>query len=594
MANTKLGSNALREICECIEACADSKQISAEADRLATHFGVSKSQIYSRTKEIRNRIITRKSRSDKGKRIADLMSHPVLKQIAAWCVGFNIDPAEAFELARKRNLEIPVEIETFRRYMNEHEINAKSRRDGKTAHRSFEASRPGEMFQFDISGTKQRWFDTRLRKIISVSSLEVSENHANANKSRVRVWRFKLLDDKSRVVFSRYYGVEKPNSSHVIDFLLQAYAELGVPEKLFTDNDAIIKFGRNADATKTLGRALKDVGGYEVIHHLPGNARATGKIERQHQESEKSEKLIGLFLAEGRNLTLDDLNEFARNKDAQYNNTRHRTTGEKPIDRWNAQIHTVRKIDYQILKSAFLADRFDINLRGDLSFDLQGTRYQLPTNQEFQNLYERQQITKQKLHVIFAHDVDFFTLVDFDLNEYDIPKALFAPDVAGEFKSTAESKGERNRKELKKFAKEQAKIESERGKVGVIHQPIPYFDTENAVEIAAQTEAAKVPGVLQFPTPSVDVTANLVDALPAGRGALIENYAGKLFSFVAAVREYRDEFIQNNYGDEDAGIAACKQFLDTVFPTREDQLPQSEIESALQHYRQPQRILRAV
>lgn len=590
MANRKLGRNAVKEICECIERCANRSEISAEAERLRLHFGVSKQRIYELTKHLRGK---QKSRNDLGRRTADLMNDPVLKQIAAWCVGFNISPAEAFDQARLRKMEIPVTLNTFQRYMNEHEINAKSRRDGKNAHRSFEASKPGEMFQFDISGTKQRWFDTRTRKIITVSEMEVSENHANQKRNRVRVWRFKLLDDFSRRVFTRYYAVHKPNSSHVIDFLLQAYAALGVPEKLFTDNDAIIKFGRNKEATETLGKAMKDSGGYKLTHHLPGNARATGKIERQHQESEKSEKLIGLFLAEGRTLTLDDLQEFARNKDAQYNETRHRTTGEKPIDRWNSKIHTVRTVDYQILKSAFLADRFDIILKGDLSFELQGTRYQLPTDQRFQDLYERQQNTRAKLHVIFARDVDFFTLVDFDLNEYDIPKTVFAPDRAGEFKSTAESKGERNRKELKKFAREQAKIQSERAQTGVHYQPINYFDTNDAAEIADRKSA--VTGVLQFPTPTVNVTETVVENLSAGRAALVvETYSGVLLSFVHAVREYRDEFIARASGDEDAGIAECKQFLDTVFPTREDQLPQSEIETALRALDKPQRILRAV
>lgn len=590
MANRKLGKNAVKEICESIERCTNPAEISAESERLAKHFEVSKQRIYELTRLLRGK---RKPRADKGKRIAHLMEHPVLKTIASWCVGFNITPAEAFQQARLRGLEIPVELSTFTRYMNEHDLNKKSRQNPRTPHRSFEATKPGEMFQFDISGTKQRWFDTKTRKIITVSSLDVSENHPNAKKNRVRVWRFKLLDDCARLVFTRYYAVDKPNSSHVIDFLLQAYDSLGVPETLFCDNDAIIKFGRNAEATKTLDRALRDCGGYRVIHHLPGNARATGKIERQHQESEKSEKLIGLFLAEGRTLTLDDLQIFAQNKDAQYNNTRHRTTGEKPIDRWNSRLHTVRKIDYNILKSAFLADNFDITLKGDLSFELQGEKYQLPTDQRFQDLYERQQSTKQKLHVIFAARADFFTLVDFDLNEYDIPKITAAPDVAGEFKSTAESRGERNRKELKKFAKEQAKLETERRQTGIEAAPIIYFDTDNAAAIAANKIAEKS-NVAQFPTPTIDVTPQLVEALPAGRSSLVETYAGKLLSFIEAVREYRDEFIARESGDEDAGIAACKEFLDTVFPTRKDSLSQSEIESALREYHKPQRLLRAV
>ena len=590
MANRKLGEYAVNEIRECIKRCTDSGQISAEAERLSIHFGISKSRVYDLTRDVRGK---RKTRSDKGSRTADLMSHPVLKQIAAWCVGFNITPEEAFDQARLRGLEIPVELPTFIRYMNENGLNKKALKNSRTAHRSFEAGKPGEMFQFDISGTKQRWFDTKTRKIITISSLEVSENHPNTKKNRVRVWRFKLIDDYSRRVFTKYYPVDKPNSSHVIDFLLQAYTEMGVPETLFCDNDAIIKFGRNVEATNTLDKSLTDSGGYKLIHHLPGNARATGKIERQHQESEKSEKLIGLYLAEGRTLTIEDLQKFAAEKDLQYNNTRHRTTGETPLHRWNSKIHITRKIDYEVLKSAFLADRFEINLKGNLSFDLKGITYQLPSDQCFQDLFEQQQNTKQKLQVIFAEHTDFFTLVDFDLNEYDIPKFVHAPDKAGEFKSNAESIGERNRKELKNFAKQQARIESERKQSGIESAPIMYFDTDKAAEIAANDDAEQS-NITQFPLPSVDVTSEVAQSLPAGRGALIENYSGKLLSFIDAVREYRDEFIASAKGNEDKGIADCKDFLDTVFPTRKDKLPQSEIETALRVYSKPERRLRAV
>lgn len=580
MANRKLGRLAIESIREAIAACTDSKEISAEAERLASQFEVHKDRIYALTKDLREK---RKPRADKGTRTADLMTHPSLSLMAGWCVHYDIKPEEAFDLARGRGLEIPVELDTFRRYMREHDLSKQNRNKSSEQHRSFEAAHPGAMFQFDISGTKQRWFDTKTRRIITVSDLEVSENHPNQKANRVRVWRFKLIDDKPRFVFSRYYGVDKPNSSHVIDFLLQAYSHLGVPLKLYTDNDAIIKFGRNAAATKTINQALADCGGYEVIHHLPGNARATGKIERQHQNSEATEKLIGLFLAEGRELTIDQLNVFAANADARYNNTRHRTTGEKPVDRRNAEIHTIRTLDYEVLKSAFLADEFEITLKGNLSFDIKGKKYQLPTDQRFQDLYERSQSTKQKLTVIFADKTDFFTLVDFDLNEYDIPKTLAAPDVAGDYKSTAESKGQINRKTLKKVAKEDAAMQKERQKIGIKPAYIPNFDNDVAAEIVAHAASDKT-NVAQFPTPNIDVTPQLIEALPAGRAALVQSSAN-LFSFWNALRGY-----ENRFSDK----AECKQFLDTVFPTREDQLPQSEIETALRALDKPQRILRAV
>lgn len=565
-----LGNHSISEIRESMRGLTGTAA-SAEADRLAKHFGVHKSRIYEVTKDLRPK---RKQRTDKGKRTADLMEHPVLKQIAAWVVTYDITPADAFEIARQRGLEIPVTLATFQRYCREHDLHKAARRNPQTPHRNFEASAPGEMFQFDISGSKQRWFDMKTRKIVTVSELEVSENHPNTKANRVRVWRFKLIDDFSRRVFTRYYGIDKANASHVIDFLLQAYSEMGVPLMLYTDNDSIIKFGRNAEATKILEKALIDVGGYQVIHHLPGNARATGKIERQHQNSEQIEKLIGLFLAEGRTLTLEQLQTFAANTDARYNNTRHRATGEKPIDRWNSKIHTVRIVDYHVLKSAFLADSFDITLKGDLTFDLRGKTYQLPTDQVFQNLLDRQATTRKKLKVIFADDTEFYTLVDFDLNEYDIQKSFAVSDVAGDFKSTSFSRGQRNRKELRAFAKENAKQEREKN-ISNTPSPIPYFDTDYQVEKT---------NTIQFPKTSVDVTPQVIESLPAQSQSFVENYSGQLLSFYDAVKKFGDKF---------PSLSECKQFLDTLFESRDDEQPEAQIRDAIDA-RQSQTHLRRV
>ena len=63
--NKKLGNLAIEEIRESIRRCANSKQISAEAARLAALNGVSKSRIYELTDDIRPK---RKTRADKGRR----------------------------------------------------------------------------------------------------------------------------------------------------------------------------------------------------------------------------------------------------------------------------------------------------------------------------------------------------------------------------------------------------------------------------------------------------------------------------------------------------------------------------------------------
>lgn len=570
--NRKLGKNAIYEIRESIRRCTNSRQISAEAERLASLNSVSKSRIYELTEDLRPK---RKTRADKGKRLADLMECEGLKFAASIVVQYNIDPAEALRTAQIRGYEIPVELATFVRYLNEHGLNRKNRRMNRKNFRRFEAKAPGEVFQFDMSGSKQRWFDTKTRKLVTVSELEVSKNHENENKNRVKVWRFVLVDDYSRRRFIRFVAVDKANSSHVVAFLMEAYQELGVPKILYTDNDAIIKYARNQRAAQVLDKALADIGGYKLWQHQAGNARATGKVEVAHQWVEKMEKLLGLFLAEGRVLDMSTLNKFAVQIEREYNNRVHSETKQKPLDRWNSKQHLIRTVDAKILKSAFLVDEFDITINGDLTFRHKGVIYQLPTDQSFQNLVHRQS-SKNRVRVIFPDDADFYTLIDFDGNEFDIVKVIAAPDVLGEFKSTADDIAERTRKELKKFAKESAKAEKTANTQGYQPKPIAIIDTEF---VAPQTNVA------HFPKPTVDVTPQILETLPTPQKFAAENkkYAGQLISWYDAVKKYGDKF---------QSLSECKSFLDTLFSSRDEELPETQIRVAIDELNTPKTRLR--
>lgn len=569
--NKKLGDLAVAEIKEAIGRCTNRSQISDEAARLAAHFKVSKDRIYAITKDLRPK---QKSRADKGKRVAKLLECEGLKIAAADVVAYNIDPAEALRTARERGYEIPVELPTFIRYLNEHGLNRKNRRTNRSNFRRFEAAAPGDVFQFDISGSKERWFDTKTRRIVQVSSLEVSKNHENENKNRVRVWRFLLIDDHSRRRLLRFVPCDKPNSSHVVAFLMEAFEEMGIPKVLYTDNDTIIKNGRNKRAAQILDKSLHEIGGYKLEQHKAGNSRATGKVENGHQNVEKFEKLFGKLLAEGRVLTVEILNHFAVQYCREYNNRIHRTTGETPMTRWNAQRHLVRTVDAKILKSAFLVDEFDVVILGDLTFKHKGVCYQLPTDQHFQNLVARQS-KKNRVKIIFPDHADFYTLVDFDANEFDIVKVVAAPDVMGEFKSTPDDVAERTRKTLKAFAKESAKAEKELNQQGYQPKPIAVIDTEFVAEKS---------NTLQFPKPTVDVTPQILETLPTTHKIAAENsYAGQLISWYDAVKIFGDDF---------ATKTECKEFLDTIFASREEELPEAQIRSALPNESRPK--LRAV
>jgi hypothetical protein len=554
--NRKLGKHATREIREAIGACMSRAEIMAEAARLAEHFGVRRNRIYEVTRDIRPR---RAVRADLGRRAVDLKTDETLRRCAGWMLEYGLTPADSFEMARARGMEPPVTLATFRKYLREHGLDRHARQNVRSPYRRFEATAPGEMFQFDISGTKERWYDTRTRKILTLGHLDVSRNHPNTRRERVRIWRFVMTDDFSRKTFLRFYGCEKPTSSHVVEFLLEAYEEMGVPLKLYTDNDTIIKFGRNRRAAAIINRALSESGGYELLHHKPGNPRATGKVERRHQDIEKFERFIGVYLAERTEpLTLEILNgQFAPAAMERYNTAVNRETGETPEARWQSRISLVRRLDRAALRSAFLADEFDIRINDDLTFSYAGKLYQLPRAPQFDLDRLRFSALRRKVTVVFPDEGEYFTLIDPEGREHELPKTEAAPDRAGEYRSAARSEAARLSEELRRDVRRDAR--ERRISPETSTGAIPIFDTPPAP-----------PGnVAIFPKPEIRITAaDVAPFAPVFEGANGTEEIG----YWQAVAEHLKNF---------AGLDECKAAMDAIFGRQDAFLPRSAVNAGL-------------
>lgn len=568
----KLGQIAVEEIRESIGRCADSREISAEASRLSALHQVGKQRIYELTVCERARIpgaSVRKRRRDKGRRSVDFHENADWKLVNGWIELYDMDPAEAYRTALQRGIDIGISFETFMRYRRELRLSKRQSRI-ESPHRRFEASAPGEIFQFDVSGLKQRWLDRKTRRIVKVPVTEVSKNHPNTDKARVQVWRFAIIDDFSRRKFIRYYAVDKETSSHVVEFLLQAYAEMGVPLALYTDNAATIKGRRTPRATEILDKVLADQGGYRQIFHMPGNARATGKIERFHQDCEKFEKAIGLYEAERGPIDIDTLNaNLAPGITARCNNLVHGETGQTPLIRWESVFSKVRRLEYEALRGAFMVDEYTVKISPDLTIKLKGGTFQLPTGELLsdgnKNPFIAWALSGQKITVVFPDDLPFFTVVDEDRNEYDVPKDLAAADVAGEWQSTAEASPQKLRKEYKAVARADAAKRKNAWKEAAETAPIPIFDDE--VAAAAESDG----NIRRFPKPESIITVEEIVAAAPGRGHLSQ---GAFLDFWEAEKVFASRF---------PGRAGCKAFLDTLFAAREGiKLPQSEIEAAIE------------
>lgn len=478
----------------------------AVAKTLAARYNVSVSRIYHVSRAVRPK---RKTRADKGKRNADLLKDEGLKFAAERVVVNKLQPDDACKIARANGFAIPVSDGTFKRYLRERNLNRQRLRHGRNPHRRWEAANPLDLFQFDISGLKERWIDVTTRRILHVTPLTVSKNHPNKNSNLVKLWKFGLVDDHSRLRYIRFVACDKPRAVDVIDFLWEAFRELGIPLILYTDNDAIIVCRRMRRAASILDRSFADTGGFRLVQHDPGNPQATGKVEVGHRIFERFEAWIGL---KRETPSLDTLNRFIKEACLDYNWRPHRETGMPPIIRFRSGSFAMRVPPPALLNDAFKADDFDVAVRSDLTFSFQSQRYQLPRTTKIHSLPNPfLSIAGQrgvKIKIIWPPDADYFVAI-VDNVEYEIPRQLAAFDEQGEFRSLPETLGQQATKQLEESAAARKRAHKAAGTDIVVPGIDVPFDT-GSIAPPVMT------GVELFPRQRIETNPELLAALAAG------------------------------------------------------------------------------
>lgn len=559
MPNITLDNTARQEIRESV-AGLSGKELIARLDHLAAFYEVSKSRIYDLTKDLRP---SRKTRTDKGERKANLLEDAGLSFAAELVVTRNLDPFWALRTAQDNGHAIGISLGTFTRYLREHNLNLKQRKNPVRAYRRWEASEPGELFQFDISGVKQRWFDRTTRKILKVSNLEISKNHANDDPNRCPLWKFVLVDDFSRMTFIRFYAITKANSTDIADFLMNAFRELGVPKTLYTDNDAVIVSKMMRRAERLLNQAFDESGGFRLLQHLPGNAQASGKVERTHQVIESFEKLVGV---KKYTPSLEDLNTFC-GRMCQYLNYDkvHSTTRQKPIVRWQSINTTMRIPTDSALDAAFKCKELERNINADLTISVDGKSYQIVREAPFTDWINK------KISVLWpAADADWFSICNpNDLHYSDVwfqmDRKFAVADTAGDFKAVADNKQQETIKRLQQQAKERrAAIESPENDIIT-----PGFDTPLST-------ATSQP--LSFPKPRIEMTPDQLAAVAPGTMA-----QATALTYWAAFDLCREEEILT-------ASEADKTWLRSVFAEREA-ITEDELRTAIENRNQPAQII---
>lgn len=471
MPNHKLGATSKQEIRDALRGLTGAKA-AAEIERLAKFYGCSESQIYILSREVRP---LRKARADRGRRVADLLTDESLLYTTARVLADNLLPADAIETAELNGKPLPVTLATLRRYLREHGLNRRMRRRNARAYRAWEADAPMNIFQFDISGVKQRWVDLNTRRIYQVSVLDESRNHPYEHPSRVRLWKFCLIDDHSRRKFVRFVACDKPNSMHCIEFMLEAFRVMGIPRMFYTDRDAIIVGERTTRAAQILNRLYEEDGGFRMQQHRAGNPQATGKVERMHQVVEQHEPFIGMFergcLALGeRGATLSNLNKFADEMCDKVNWSECRAiNNEIPMLRWKSH-QPLRLPPPAVLDSVFSADEFIVPVAGDVTISFGGARYQLPRTKDFP--FREYAEAGSKIKIVLMKDALSFFVADAAGEFWEIDKMEARPDAAGDYKSLPEAKRERAHKAVEAYVAEESRLHKEAGTRNLV----PGFD----------------------------------------------------------------------------------------------------------------------
>jgi hypothetical protein len=524
------------------------------AESLAERYGCTVQRIYKLTEDLRPR---RKRRADHGIRRAHLLSHPGLAYAARLVVCYGYDA----EMAREQTLlnkdpatglpyDFPVSLGTFRRYLRENGISTNDNIRNAEPVRSWSAKAPGEIFQIDISGVKTRWLDRRTRRILKLPN--VSRNHPNTNSNFIPIWKIGLIDDYSRFRRVRFIAKAKPTSNDVIDFLLDAYREMGVPLKLYHDNDSVLTGRVMQRATRLLHEVFQENGGYVQETHEPYNAKASGKIENTHKVFEKFERLIGsLYEAP----TLEALNTFCERVCERLNWREHRATGEKPAIRFRQTTALMRVPPPDLLDYAFKAKEFAGKpINANLTVSVEGALYQLPRKSPFVDLAG----TSHRVTIVWPADVDWFGVITPDLSEYYVERRAWVEDAAGEYKQVRRSKRQRAVEALTAAEDASRKAHKEGGAA----PRVPFFHSAPEVE-------GQIP-VMPRGRDEADVE-HLAEAAP---GAVLPGHGGHRLTYFEAVT-----FFQSKGGDEllpKPLDRATQTWLKTLFSRRE-LIPETEL-----------------
>jgi putative transposase len=178
-----------------------------------------------------------------------------------------------------------------------------------------------------------------------------------------KTYLFAIIDDHSRLItHGQFYLAE--TLDNYLDCLWSAMRKRGVPRKLYVDNGPSFRAHR-----LQLGCASLEVG---LSYARPYRPQGKGKIERFFRTVRMQ------FLPElNEDMNLEKINAlFTRYLEQTYHQRIHGTTGQKPIDRYLADVKALRKAPDNLPE--FFRRQEIRKVNNDRTVQLMGRLYEAP------------------------------------------------------------------------------------------------------------------------------------------------------------------------------------------------------------------------
>lgn len=246
--------------------------------------------------------------------------------------------------------------------------------------RKFEAELPNDLWQSDVMHGAYVEIDGRKKKTYLIA----------------------ILDDHSRlIVHGQFYLNEQLNS--YLDSLQQALAKRGLPRKLYVDNGPAFRSRHLQQVTAALGIAL--------IHCKPYTPQGRGKIERFFRTVRTD------FVSGFTGKTLLELNEaFDLWLNDLYHQRKHAATGQKPFDRFTANMQCLRAAPKNL--KDYFRQTARRRVAKDRTVTLMGHLFEAPVNLigcQVELLYHADNI--RQVEVFYQHQSHgLLRLVDLNVN----------------------------------------------------------------------------------------------------------------------------------------------------------------------------------